>query len=791
MVHGVPLSEAISSDWGLAAAAVLAALWLAAATWALIRAGRANIEAKTARDWAMRMRGLLMTLPSGYIIVGSDGSATCSERVRTWLGLGTVSRVEDLAPGQGAGLVPEDVALLRREIDALSIAGQRFSHVIRGANGRRLLARGYPAAPELAGPRGAVIWLRETTQEHASSESLRAERQALMATLDANANLFDAATLPMWVRGAGGKITRANRAYAVAVGAGSPEQAVAEGMELSPSAVEAAKAAASLGATQTIETPVIINGERRVLRIVEAAHPQGGGGLAVDITDREEARAERDRLEKAQTDTLDRLSAGVALFAADRGLTFFNTAFARLFKLDPAWLGERPEFDRVLEGMRDAGRLPEQRDFPSWRAVRRGWFNNAMTAIEETWPLPDTSIIHVIAQPHPDGGLLMVFEDRSEQLRLASSRDTLARVQQATLDNLHEGVSVFGADGRVQFSNARFAEMWGLDPVMLATRPHVDEILEQTGPMLRDGMRPSAVRDTIRATTDAERRAPRESRIVLRDGRQFDFAAVPLPDGNALFTYLDVTDSARIEAALRDRNDALEAADRLKSAFVANVSYELRTPLTAISGFGEMLGAGYAGSLNERQRDYVGSILASSQRLQLLIDDILDLAITEAGELELDIAPVEGALLARAAADTVAADADAKDLHLVAEIADVGEIEGDERRLRQTLHNLLLNAVRFTPSGGQIVLEARGDLESVTFVVSDNGIGIPEAEQASVFDRFRKGSNAGSQGVGLGLALVREFVELHNGTVSLSSSTGEGTDVTVRLPRRHIPAPKP
>lgn len=257
------------------------------------------------------------------------------------------------------------------------------------------------------------------------------------------------------------------------------------------------------------------------------------------------------------------------------------------------------------------------------------------------------------------------------------------------------------------------------------------------------------------------------------------------PRGNALFTYLDVTDSQRIETALRDRNEALEAADRLKSAFVANISYELRTPLTAISGFGEMLAAGYAGELNPRQSEYVGSIVTSSDRLQLLIDDILDLAITEAGQLALDMGRVGIEPLARSVAAMAADAAQTRGLTLDVAIEEsAGAVEGDERRLKQALFNLVGNAIRFTPAGGHVELSASGNARGVTIRVVDTGVGIPDAEQELVFDRFRKGSNAGPQGVGLGLALVRQFVELHGGMVELTSRIGGGTTMTVRLPRK-------
>jgi signal transduction histidine kinase len=348
---------------------------------------------------------------------------------------------------------------------------------------------------------------------------------------------------------------------------------------------------------------------------------------------------------------------------------------------------------------------------------------------------------------------------------------------------------VFAADGRLQLSNVRFAELWSLDPARLAGKPHIDDLLAATAASFVDPEGSRNVRDVLRRATSSDRREGSSARFSLTDGRMLEFAAVPLPDGNALFTYLDVTDSQRIETALRDRNEALEAADHLKSAFVANISYELRTPLTAISGFSEMLAGGYAGALNERQTEYVASILTSSERLQLLIDDILDHAITEAGQLALDIGSIELGSMARSVAAMAVEAAQIRGVTLDVAIDDaVGVIEGDERRLRQVLYNLVTNAVRFTPQNGRVELSATGNARSVTIRVADNGIGIPTAEQKIIFDRFRKGSNAGPQGVGLGLALVRQFVELHGGRVELSSSVGKGTTVTLRLPRRQAVA---
>ena len=281
--------------------------------------------------------------------------------------------------------------------------------------------------------------------------------------------------------------------------------------------------------------------------------------------------------------------------------------------------------------MREAGNLPEVRDFPDWKEEHRAWFTAGLAADEEDWLLPGGKHLRVVAQPLPDGGLLIIFEDRTEQIQLASARDTLLRVRTATFDNLFEAVGVFASDGRLNLWNNRFRELWGLDEEQLAAHPRVDALTPLLAAKLKRASHAGLVRELVRSAT--VERKQRSGRVSMLDGREFEFAAVPLPDGNALFTMLDISDSRKVEAALRDRNEALEEADRLKTAFVSNMSYELRTPLTSIAGFAEMMAAGYAGELPGTASDYVAAILESVGRLGALIDNVLDLTQSDTGSL--------------------------------------------------------------------------------------------------------------------------------------------------------------
>jgi signal transduction histidine kinase len=279
-------------------------------------------------------------------------------------------------------------------------------------------------------------------------------------------------------------------------------------------------------------------------------------------------------------------------------------------------------------------------------------------------------------------------------------------------------------------------------------------------------------------------RQQRSGHIQLTDGRHFEFAAVPLPDGNALFTLLDVTASRGIEAALRERTEALEAADKLKSAFMANVSYELRVPLTSISGFAEMLAGGYAGPLADTGKEYVQAILDSVARLSALIDDVLDLTQSEAGSLPLAQDPVDIGKVAGEAAAIAGETAKARDIELAVDLSSDLVVTGDARRLRQALDHLLDNAVAYTGAGGRVLIKGLDRGDEVEIVVSDNGEGMSAEECARAFDPFHSGGKAERRsGLGLGLPLTRQFIEAHGGTISLTSEPDHGTTVVVRLPR--------
>nr|WP_279639134.1 PAS domain-containing sensor histidine kinase [Sphingomicrobium sediminis] len=479
------------------------------------------------------------------------------------------------------------------------------------------------------------------------------------------------------------------------------------------------------------------------------------------------------------------MAAGAAQFDPDGRLSFYNQPFAIMSQLETEELDEGIEFDRLLDAMREKGRVPEVRDYPSWKVERRGWFTATEELIEEDWILANGDHLRVVGQPLPNGGLRLILEDRTEQVRLASARDTLLRVRAATFDNLFEVISVFASDGRLYLWNRRFSQLWGLDESWLSEHPRVDELVPAMAKKLVNPTEAAQIRELVRSTTSSGRQSG-SGRITLTDGRGFEFAAVPLPDGNALFTMVDITDSLRIEAALRERASALEAADAVKTDFVANMSYELRTPLTSIGGFGQMLAAGYAGDLSDPAKEYVEAILVSVERLSRMVDRVLDLTRTEGRALQLEQERVDLGGLTKTTAEGFKARAKEREQSLSLEIEkSVGTVTGDARRLREAIENVIQNAVTYAGNGATITVKAAGNDDNAFITIVDDGPGIDPAEQGQVFDRFHR-NQAGERGeaaLGLGLPLTRQFVEAHGGSVELVSEPGAGTAVTMVIPR--------
>ncbi len=681
----------------------------------------------------------------------------------------------------GSWLTPSDATALEGALDHLRGRGEAFHLTARTLAGGHVEAEG-----RTAGGR-AILRLRDVKGDHAELLRARNELSAARNDLRAMTGLLDTVPHPMWLRDGSDALTWANQAYLKAVEARSLEDARARSLELldGPARAEAHRHRLR-GEPYDARVGAVVGGERHRLEVVERPTAAGSAGIAIDISELESMRADLERQMQAHVRTLDELPTAVAIFDRAQRLLFHNAAYQRLWGLDATFLAGHPTDSEVLDRLRASRKLPEQADFRQWKTETLAAYQ-AVEPLETWWHLPDRRTLRIVMNPNPQGGVTYLFDDVSERFQLESQVNALTRVQSETLNTLKEGVAVFGTDGRLKFYNRAFLELWRLPVEVADATPHIDAIIRVCRHLAPQDEPWVEVRGAVAGLPDT--RMGLNTRMERVDGTALDCIAQPLPDGATLLTFIDVTTSVDVERALTERNDALERASRLRDDFVHHVSYELRSPLTNVIGFTQLLGDEAVGPLNPRQREYAEHITRSSTALLAILNDILDLASIDTGSLELvpervDIrATIEAAkrgLEDRLAESSLTLEIDTP--------PDIGSFVADGKRVRQILFNLLSNAVGFSSPGQTIRVSARKANGEVIFEVQDQGRGMPPEVKARVFDRFESHTiGTRHRGVGLGLSIVRSFVELHGGRIDLVSAPGAGTTVTCVFPADGAP----
>ena len=757
----------------LAAAAGAVSLAICAVLWALAQRRQAQdrvaaiarklaaleARAETAQASAEAFDSALLAVEDGRALLasGEESLAVCAAA----LGLS-----EPDPQGVVNALMRADPDHARR-LRALFERGEACAFEVQGEGG--LVAVEGRAA-------GALAWLRLSS---ATADD------AGLPTAPRFAALLNARTTPAWIAAADGSPVWVNAAWLKAADAASLDDAAARGAAFDRSADALASEAANLGQRRDTVRWSTVAGKRRAFHI--AAQPLEGGGVGVwteDVGEQEDLRELLQRNVEAHDETLNHIAEAVAVFDKAKKLMFHNTAFAELWGLEPAWLAEQPSHSEVLDRLRQRRRLPETADYSKWKAAELSRYEHLAAGPDDMWSLPDGRTLKVVRQPHPMGGLLLLYSDITDELKLTSQYNALIQVQQATLDKLSDAVTVFGSDGRLRLHNEAFARFWGVTPAQVEAAGDFEGVVELCIPKLHDRSFWAELKGRV-ADPDPQARAPTTGEVKTADGRIVLYQSRPLPDGATLIAFTDVTDARKLEGALEAKEQALADAERLKRDFVGNVSYELRTPLTTIIGYSELLERSGEG-LSERGRGHAAAVKQAATQLARSIDDVLDMAQIDADEMALDLEDVRVSDLLAAQAERWAPEAEAANVAIVVECPpEVGLIRGDARRLGQILTHLVENALGQTPAGGTVTLGARKGLGEVQLSVTDTGRGIPFHVQAHIFDRFI-GRDRG--GPGLGLALVKALTELHGGWVALESEPGAGATFTCHLPEEAMAA---
>ncbi len=667
-------------------------------------------------------------------------------------------------------------ATVEAAIGTLRRSGRAFSRTLATRNGNYVEAIG-----RTVGGR-AVLRLRDITGDQLQTARIADRHDRLKRDIDVMRTLLEGLPMPAWLRDRHDALIWVNNAYVKAVDLADARTVLAENAELLDAAGrEALRKARQNGGVVRERLAVVVAGARRSFDVVYLSAEDGSAGIAIDVSELESIESQLQRTIDFHSRTLDQLATAVTIFSADGRLRFYNAAYKALFDLQTAFLESSPEEGAIFDRLRGARRLPEQADYQSWKASLLEAYRS-LEPSEHWWHLPDGQTLRVLSTPHPQGGVIRVYENVTEQLDLESRYQSLANVQQESLDNLSEGVVVFGSDGRVSLSNPAFKRIWKLSTGEMDERPHISRIVEWCSLIHDDADVWSVLSAAVTGFDDM--RPTLKGRMERIDGSVVDYATVPLPDGATMITFLDVSATVAVERALKEKNEALQAADLLKNAFVEHVSYELRSPLTNIIGFAQLLSDARIGELTTKQREYTDYIMSSSKALLAIINDILDLATIDAGIMLLDYDEVDIAETVNAAVTGVQDRLYEANITLQTDIpGDIGSFVADASRVRQVLYNLLSNAISFSDDGAHVDLRCRRADGEIVFTVSDRGCGMPADYVADAFSRFEsRAQPSRRRGVGLGLSLVKNFVDLHGGTVEIDSKEDEGTTVTCRFP---------
>ncbi|MFN8693644.1 MAG: ATP-binding protein [Holosporales bacterium] len=581
--------------------------------------------------------------------------------------------------------------------------------------------------------------------------------------------LVDKLPVPAWIRDAKLELIFVNKAFSEAVNL-TTSDVLHRQTELAAGAISdngraLARLAQMHDSTLTESHSIIVAGKPRLFEITESAIIDGSGvvGFARDYSAIEELRTEFERVLESQHIILNQIDMGVAIYSAERRLIYYNDAFMRLWGLKDDFLVKLPTYTEVLQALRQTRLLPDVRDVDSWLRQENEIFQTLVEARRDWLHLRDQRSIEVVAQTHPQGGLLFTYRDRTQQAALApTATHEVDLLPAAVLENLDEAVAVFGADQNIRLCNAAFRKFWRLDNRAAETLT-VTAFFSQIARQLRF---PGS--DAVFRQEFGSRKASQGS-LALNDKRLVDYVISPLFDGAVMLAFKDVSDIARQQEELRTR-------ERQKSEHLVHVSRALVDPLQAILGFSEMIPG--AGHVSDKQHQYLGYISEAAKRLQEYVADALDIAAIDAGYRTIQRKPVRLDSLLRSVAEMLRADAEAKGLRWQVNFSpDVAMGNVDEQRLRQIISNVLSNAVKFTAFGGSVTLKAQRNGGMVDITIIDTGAGMTAEQLARA-----RGELPLSGEYGLGLQLARQNIEMHGGSIEFISTPKQGTLVTIHLP---------
>ncbi len=594
------------------------------------------------------------------------------------------------------------------------------------------------------------------------------------------ANMMDEITFPIWQRDRSMNIIYCNSRFCELTDEIRENVIEKGGIELFRDSKQFAEKALKTGQVQVTEQNIISGSGNILSQVVEipvsdrnTGSKNGTIGFALSLTELQNTR-ERLKLNlELQKRLIESLNSAIAIYGKNQKLEYYNHAFVELWKLDEDWLKTAPSYGDILEMLREKRKLPEQADFQSFKRENTKMFSNLINTKEDYYYLNDGRVLKVIIIPYQQQGLLFYYEDMTNRLSLERSYNTLLSVQKYTLDNLNDAVVVFGEDGKLELYNPAFKDMWGFSESFLNSEPHASNMISEMANLYASGTTENFKEDFVAGISS---RKVSEQKMNRRDGRILTERFNPLPDGATLITYNDITDKENVERSLSAEKKAYEEANKIKTNFLNNVSYELRSPLTSIMGFSEMLLFGLKAKLEGKTREYIDAIHDSSMKLKNLIDNIIDVSSIDAGYMALNIRKTDIFEIINTAVPQIKEEAEKKDIRINVNVdKQVMTVNADGFRLHQAIQAIFHCGIAMSHEGQEIELKISKVNGKVHFEFIDHGDGISAQDIPLLFDQFYRLQSDGLHSSGLGLYLAKKIIEMHGGTIEVESDKNKGS----------------
>jgi signal transduction histidine kinase len=601
----------------------------------------------------------------------------------------------------------------------------------------------------------------------------------------------DSLPIYVWQRDQDLRIRYCNKAYARAVD-NSAKDVIKSNISLVPPEYGAhplEKVALGTGKTQKATVSIVIKGNIHFLEITEvpALGKKLPFGYAVDITENKKIEKEYIKYKKQTNDTLHQISVPIIIFDKDKKVVFANDSVIKVFGFDNSFLATNPLIYEILDFLHDKRRLMETADYQDVKKKVDRLFTDIISPYHTTIYMADGRTLNVMVSPNYDGGLIFVFEDVTDRIALEREYKALSAVQKETLEHLHEGILVFGADNKIKITNPAINGIWNKTDDTRVNEQHLKNFFLDVAYLFNSSEEIDAwMYQLISLST---RRFDFSGSLSFTNGKVIDYAYVPLPDGLNLVRFVDSTDKHNLEKTLVDKANILSQIDKLKSYLISSVSYEFKSPINTITGFTDILLNQYFGDLNERQKEYCLGILTSAERLEKVVEAMMNLANIEAGQLTIQYKEVCLYLFIKECVSLfeVKARNSGVTIRIEKENEDL-KVYVDQKSMQQVFFQILSRDLMLTPTDGSITIKIELCAtipDYVDIVMTNTGIGLgnEDAEKMNkVFLEDIDETNVNNT-LDFGTILANNIIRLHHGKMSIEiPKSGKGSATRCRLP---------